>query len=495
MPAQKRCSPGNSHDDDDGDAEPTLHPRPKQSRPEPHPKDDLELLLRRHEEQGLDEETEEEVEEEQVKQQALEDDDGDDDDEDEEDSEGTPSSSSQLKPDFVFVKLPEIRKDVQCPICLGIIKKTRTVMECLHRFCRECIDKSMRMGNNECPACRTHCASRRSLRDDPNYDALIAVLYPDIEKYEEEELAFHEEEKTRNKQIQASIAQIFQRQSEALIKRRTLGKDTPDTYTARTQRIHRNSYSRRRSSRAVELQGSEDNEDGNDNNIGKGESSNDESRIETRHRRRKRQAGTRSSQPSSSVANSDGNTENDLEMNGEKRGISPGIAWNSEILAWGRGGARSNTRHGSAGGFNNKSSRNTRLSKLVDYLRSLEENSDELELHLVLISLDKQSTPSLQQSHLCCRPSLSVKHLCEYVARQTPLKAEEVEFLVVKGQQPLPKDDKTTSDTDSTSLVVVDPCRDDLQVLEAEETLAGVKAHCSPSPGNLILGYRRKGVF
>lgn len=40
--------------------------------------------------------------------------------------------------------------------------------------------------NNECPACRTHCASRRSLRDDPNYDALIATLYPDIEKYEEE---------------------------------------------------------------------------------------------------------------------------------------------------------------------------------------------------------------------------------------------------------------------------------------------------------------------
>uniref|UniRef100_A0A453FQD8 RING-type domain-containing protein n=1 Tax=Aegilops tauschii subsp. strangulata TaxID=200361 RepID=A0A453FQD8_AEGTS len=81
----------------------------------------------------------------------------------------------------------------------GIIRKTRTVMECLHRFCRDCIDKSMRLGNNECPACRTHCASRRSLRDDPNYDALIATLYPDIDKYEEEELAFGEEERTRNK--------------------------------------------------------------------------------------------------------------------------------------------------------------------------------------------------------------------------------------------------------------------------------------------------------
>ncbi|KAH6794736.1 RING 1A [Perilla frutescens var. hirtella] len=73
-------------------------------------------------------------------------------------------------------------------------------MECLHRFYRECIDKSMRLGNNECPACRTHCASRRSLRDDPNYDALIVALYPDIDKYEEEELAFHEEERDHNKQ-------------------------------------------------------------------------------------------------------------------------------------------------------------------------------------------------------------------------------------------------------------------------------------------------------
>ncbi|EFJ38128.1 hypothetical protein SELMODRAFT_8697, partial [Selaginella moellendorffii] len=77
----------------------------------------------------------------------------------------------------ITVYLSEIRKEMQCPICLGIIRKTRTVMECLHRFCRECIDKSMRLGNNECPACRTHCASRRSLRDDPNFDSLIAALY------------------------------------------------------------------------------------------------------------------------------------------------------------------------------------------------------------------------------------------------------------------------------------------------------------------------------
>jgi len=39
---------------------------------------------------------------------------------------------------------------------------------------------------NECPICRAHCPSELSLRDDPNYDALIALLYPDIDKFEKE---------------------------------------------------------------------------------------------------------------------------------------------------------------------------------------------------------------------------------------------------------------------------------------------------------------------
>ncbi|KAK4485249.1 hypothetical protein RD792_007879 [Penstemon davidsonii] len=77
----------------------------------------------------------------------------------------------------------------------------------------------MRMRNNEYPACRTHCSSRRSLRDDPNNDSLIAAMYLHIDKYEEEvELIFFflflfdyeriagihlEEEKARNKQVAA----------------------------------------------------------------------------------------------------------------------------------------------------------------------------------------------------------------------------------------------------------------------------------------------------
>ncbi|XP_012572561.1 putative E3 ubiquitin-protein ligase RING1a [Cicer arietinum] len=96
--------------------------------------------------------------------------------------------------EYVTIDMSLVRKEVECPICLGIIRKTSTVMECLHRFCRKCIDKSMRLGNKECPSCRTHLASRRSLKDDPNYDILIATLFPNIDKFEEEEFASLEEE-------------------------------------------------------------------------------------------------------------------------------------------------------------------------------------------------------------------------------------------------------------------------------------------------------------
>jgi len=80
-----------------------------------------------------------------------------------------------------------LNKDLTCPICLNIIHNTLTVMQCLHRFCNACILKSLRMGKKECPTCRIACSSRRNLRPDPNFDGLIKVLYPNLEKYEQQE--------------------------------------------------------------------------------------------------------------------------------------------------------------------------------------------------------------------------------------------------------------------------------------------------------------------
>ena len=147
----------------------------------------------------------------------------------------------------------------------------------------------------------------------------------------------------------------------------------------RSQRNYRNAYSRRRkNSRGSDLQGSDDNEDENDNDEGKGSTSTEERSTEAKRKRYKRRAGIRLIQPSSGANTDGGCIENDSEVNRESRNISPGLVWNPEMLAWGRGGARSHTRHGSSSGSNNKSARNTRLSKLIDYLRSLGENDNEV---------------------------------------------------------------------------------------------------------------------
>ena len=72
------------------------------------------------------------------------------------------------------------------------------VTECLHRFCRECIQKCLRVGKHECPSCRMRVPSRRSLRPDPSFDALIASVYPDLaafEAYEEAAIAAFNEKR------------------------------------------------------------------------------------------------------------------------------------------------------------------------------------------------------------------------------------------------------------------------------------------------------------
>ena len=87
----------------------------------------------------------------------------------------------------VVMDTDELNIDLSCPICLGVCSKAVTTIECLHRFCAACIEKSLRLGLKECPTCREKCPSRRFLRPDPNFDALISVIYPNLKAWEEEE--------------------------------------------------------------------------------------------------------------------------------------------------------------------------------------------------------------------------------------------------------------------------------------------------------------------
>lgn len=127
---------------------------------------------------------------------------------------------------------------------------------------------------------------------------------------------------------------------------------------------------------SVENQGSDDNEDANGNDGSKDSSSADE-RTEPRPKRPKRWTGSRYSQPSSAGNGADGE-DNESEVNRETLGASVGLVGSSERLAWGKGGIRSHTRHGSNSGSNGKHARNSRLSKLGDYLRNSEQNNNEV---------------------------------------------------------------------------------------------------------------------
>jgi len=74
--------------------------------------------------------------------------------------------------------------EFKCPICLQLMSKPTLVMECLHRFCKGCINTALRTGKKRCPSCRTKCPSHRHLRFDESLDKLINTLFPDRALYE-----------------------------------------------------------------------------------------------------------------------------------------------------------------------------------------------------------------------------------------------------------------------------------------------------------------------
>ena len=71
-----------------------------------------------------------------------------------------------------------IDRYLSCPICLSVVEKPMAT-ECLHRFCSDCIETSLRLGKKECPSCRATISTRRALRQDDNFERLVLCLYPE----------------------------------------------------------------------------------------------------------------------------------------------------------------------------------------------------------------------------------------------------------------------------------------------------------------------------
>ncbi|KAL0916877.1 hypothetical protein M5K25_014426 [Dendrobium thyrsiflorum] len=398
---------------------------------------------------------------------------------------------------YVLVKLEDVSKEVECPLCFGvswgvtkkvivilpeskddsglapnlphssleIIRKTRAFMECLHRFCKECIDKAMRLGKKECPVCRSRCATRRSLRDDPNFDALIAALFPDINKHEE---------------IQASMVEAFLQRSGALGQRRSASKVTAVARMKRSQGGYqpgKNSYYRRRSRVAARnvspiLSDYDEDEDGEGNDAIKRSSSSEELCTDRIHKRR------RMIVPGSSTTRLDLGSENYVT---EMIRTSP-LPAGSKELSWGKGGVRSQTRHGSGNGPNGRFARAPRLTRLIEYLHNLDENEDKFDVHLNLLPLNEQNMP-LKNPYLYCPSTLQIKHICQFIAIQTTEQVEGIDVFVRNPESlnflPSKQVEKVPFDAS-----------EEMQILGAEESLAGLLTSFASSQGDLELMYR-----
>jgi len=114
----------------------------------------------------------------------------------------------------IAVSPKSLQSELTCPICLDMLTSTMTTKECLHRFCAECIITALRSGNKECPTCRKKLVSKRSLRPDPNFDQLVAKIFPDREEYEEQqEKVLAILSKNHSQQLMATIGDAIKAQA------------------------------------------------------------------------------------------------------------------------------------------------------------------------------------------------------------------------------------------------------------------------------------------
>ena len=121
-------------------------------------------------------------------------------------------------------------QDLTCPICLNILKQTMTTMDCMHRFCGNCIITCLRTSNKECPTCRTKCQSKRNLRRDPAFDRLVASIYPNLEEMEkrEDEMIEKIAQSFDAKSLAQQVDEGLKRQARALQEHGAEWKDDDD---------------------------------------------------------------------------------------------------------------------------------------------------------------------------------------------------------------------------------------------------------------------------
>jgi len=118
-----------------------------------------------------------------------------------------PRAVDMVRGKKLVIAVESIKGDFQCPICLSIMTHTAMIPECLHRFCKKCIEQSIRNGY-DCPTCRVKMKrTRRTLKNDTWFDNMISTIFGNADEFErrEEEAKANAEHLLLNSAKQKSI--------------------------------------------------------------------------------------------------------------------------------------------------------------------------------------------------------------------------------------------------------------------------------------------------
>ncbi|TKR94904.1 hypothetical protein L596_009136 [Steinernema carpocapsae] len=88
----------------------------------------------------------------------------------------TKSSRPDFEVDPQIAVFENVSRELSCPICHQIIRKTKVTVECNHRFCAPCIVAELRSGSKACPVCKKPFAKNGPIKDDQNFDAIVDAI-------------------------------------------------------------------------------------------------------------------------------------------------------------------------------------------------------------------------------------------------------------------------------------------------------------------------------
>lgn len=103
------------------------------------------------------------------------------------------ASKRSVDTDFSKIEISKnqilrIFKDVfRCSICLSIFNEPVNIKNCLHKFCKKCIEDYNRKIKKECAICRTFIETRRHMRDDINMAKIISCFIKNVNSFNNQE--------------------------------------------------------------------------------------------------------------------------------------------------------------------------------------------------------------------------------------------------------------------------------------------------------------------